>query len=158
MFVYVVYNLVSFKVELDKLQKLQNRALRIANLAPRYTSNIELHRYYKIVPLYMRRERNLLKLLHTYLLHNLDYMEFQWDGSMCGSKDSQDSRITRQMSAPYVPLQNPKSTKYKISCAFKGPWLWLELPLSFRREADQLKFKQLLKIKSLSHLETLNSV
>lgn len=71
---------------------------------------------------------------------------------------TQNSIITRQMSAPYVPLNNPKSTKYKRSWAFRGPKLWLELPISFRREADQKKFKFLLKLKSLHDLETMVSV
>lgn len=146
------------KKDLDKLQKLQNRALRIANQASRYTRNIDLHRRYKIVPLYMHREKNIQKLIHTYLSHNLEDVDFPWDNEGLDNTLAQSSIVTRQMSAPFVPLKHPNSTRYKNSCAFRWPQLWLELPISFRREANYQRFKLLLKIKSRSDLEVINSV
>lgn len=66
------------KSELDKLQKIQNRALRVANLSLRYTRNIDLQRKFKVVPLFMRRDKNIQKMIHTYFLHNIDDIEFPW--------------------------------------------------------------------------------
>lgn len=51
------------KPELEKLQKIQNRALRICYCASRYTSNILLHKHANILPLFLRRKYVLYNMM-----------------------------------------------------------------------------------------------
>lgn len=150
----VFYDCAS-KNTLDRIQKLQNRALRKVSLAQRFTSSIELHTKFNVLPLYMRRVKNLQKLMHSYLLHNINQIDFPWSSA---EGDAEGSRVTRLRSAPYVPLKTPKTSKYKDSFGYSGPKLWLSLPLCFRQEADPSKFKLLLKAKSFEDLKTVTSV
>lgn len=142
------------KKDLRSLQLIQNRALRIVNLAPRYTSNLTLHQKYNVLPLYIRRNNNLLKMVHTFILHNVNSEDVSW--SMHNSQTN--VRTTRQMSTPYLPLPMPRSTKFKESCAYIGPKLWLDLNFSIRSEPEKNRFKLLLKRKARNDLCNLTSV
>lgn len=133
------------------LNRLQNKALRIVNLSPRYTSNISLHKQYKVVPLYVRRQQNLLKIIHSYIAHNpmlISVPRVVNNGLI----------TTRQSTAPYIPLKVPKSSKYAQSCAQKGPSFWLDLPLDMRREYDCELFKMRVKQHLLEQLDRLHNV
>lgn len=142
---------------LDKIQKLQNKALRIVDLSPRYTSNIHLHNKYQVIPLYIRRRNNLLKLVHTYLRHNLDDLDVSWENYV-PTEGQYDRIITRQAATPFIPLRLPRSEKYKSSCAYSGPKLWLDQSTSIRQIADHEEFKCLLKRMAQSELPTLRDV
>lgn len=98
------------KSEVRKVQMLQNRALRIVKLATRYSSVTELHKAFSVLPLYMRRENNLLKLIHKYLLHRVNDNELPWLAADGDNHIILDNHIrsTRQTSAPYLPLQFQK--------------------------------------------------
>lgn len=143
------------KGNLDKIQKLQNRALRIVSLVPRYISNIELHKKFNVLPLHLRRARNLQKLMHNHLLQNINQIDFPWSSN---EDNTRDSMLTKLRYAPYILLKIPKSTKYKDCCTFKGPQLWLSLPLCSRLEVDPNRFKLLLKSKAVEDLKTIISV
>lgn len=105
----------------------------------------------------MRRKMNLVKLMHTYLSHNLNHIEFPWvDGN--DSVINSQVRMTRQASAPFLPLKIPRTTLYRNSCAYMGPKLWLDLPLNFRLEADPIRFKRDMKVKARADLENIISV
>lgn len=144
-------------IHLDKIQKLQNRALRIVDLAPRYTSNLDLHKKYKVSPLFIRRSNNLLKLIHTYLRHNLDESNTAWDIGP-NSTDINHRVLTRQTRTPYIPLTIPRTVKYKLSCAYAGPKLWLDQPLALRQIADRDEFKMRLKLRAREELPQLLNV
>lgn len=142
---------------LDKIQKLQNRALRIVDLPPGYTSNVHLHRKYQVIPLFLRRGNNLLKLIHTFLRHNLDESGVEWNFE--GHHHDSDSRImTRQALTPYIPLKMLKSAKYRLSCAYLGPKMWLELPMTLRQTSDKDDFKIKLKLRAREELAQMQSV
>lgn len=156
MYIFIIQ---SRKQEVRKVQLIQNRALRVVNLAPSYTSNIELHQKYKVLPPYMRRTNNLLKMVHTFILHNVISADLSW--STNDSDTSQpNSRITRQMSVSYLPLPMPKTKKYRDSCTYMGPhnYMWLDLDYSIRSEPDQNRFKLLLKRKARDDLCNITSV
>lgn len=145
------------KTDLRKLQLIQNRALRIVNLAPRYTSNISLHQKYNVHPLYVRRNNNLLKAVHTFILHNVESLNLPWSTND-GDPQNANVRITRQMSTPYLPLPLPRTVRFKESCAYKGPKLWIDLDLNIRSVSNHNRFKVLLKLKAREYLTNLTSV
>lgn len=66
--------------------------------------------------------------------------------------------LTRQTLTPHIPLKMPKSTKYKLSCAYSGPKMWLELSLPMRQIADRDEFKLKLKLKAREELAQLQDV
>lgn len=149
----IFYNCLP-NVVLDKIQRVQNRALRIADLADRYVSNVELHQKYYVQPLFIRRRINQLKMVHTYLRHHLDDNELGWGHSSLNA----NIRLTRQTAAPYIPLKLPKSSRYSKSCAYMAPKLWLDLPLATRQIADRDSFKSDLKTKARLELMNIQSV
>lgn len=142
---------------LDRVQKLQNKALRIIDLPPRYTSNLDLHVRYQVIPLFIRRRNNLLKMVHMYLRHNLDDLDIAWD-DVTPLSELGNRMITRQTTTPFIPVRMPKSTKYKLSCAYSGPKLWLDQPLTTRQIADQEEFKIHLKRRAQNELLTILDV
>lgn len=66
--------------------------------------------------------------------------------------------ITRQDATPFIPLRMPRSVKYKSSCAYLGPKLWLDQNVSIRQIADHEEYKSFLKRKARSELPTLRDV
>lgn len=118
------------KNELCKIQIIQNKTLRIIHLASRYTANVYLHQRFKVLVLFMRRDNNLLKMVHTYILHNVNSQNLPWLPNV-------EVRTTRQTSAPYLPLPLSRSKRYTDSCAYRAPKLWLELDSAIRSVSDQ---------------------
>lgn len=90
-------------------------------------SNIDLHKKFRIVPLYMRRNSNLLKLMHTYLTHNITRMKFPWGVPLDGatrdgsSGPAIQSRVTRQITAPYILSRYPDPLAIKLPETLRGP-------------------------------------
>lgn len=66
--------------------------------------------------------------------------------------------MTRQTLTPYLPLKFPRSNRYKSSCAYLGPKMWLELPLSLRQTSDRDEFKPKMKLKACEELSQLQNV
>lgn len=105
--------------EQQKLQKLQNKSLRICCLSDRYTSNLVLHRQANVLPLQLRAKLELYKLMHRVSRKQ---------------PDTNDSLInTRAQSAFPIGLVAPKSEKFFRSISYQGPRLWSELPGDIKR-------------------------
>lgn len=123
------------KSDLDRIQRVQNKALRIAGLSCRYTSSLDPHRRFNLLPLCLRRQQNLLKAVHTFMLHNSEEVSSSW-----GTPVSSTAIITRQADVPFVPLSRPLSTRFSNSGAYEGFKWWIELPSYIRREYDHNTF------------------
>lgn len=54
----------AIKKDWERVQKVQNRCLRICFLAQRYTSNITLHKEAKVLPVYLKSIYDTLKLMY----------------------------------------------------------------------------------------------
>lgn len=80
----VFYNCLA-NTHLDKVQKVQNRALHIVDLPPRHKTNVHLHKKYQVIPLFIRRGNNLVKLIHTFLWPNLEDTGVEWDSGGHGT-------------------------------------------------------------------------
>lgn len=70
-----------------------------------------------IIRIIFNKKNHLLKIVHTYLLHNIH---------------SIDQSFKRQTAVPYLPLAILRSCRPKGSCAYIGPRLWLDLSSSFK--------------------------
>ena len=128
--------------ELPKLQRMQNRCLRVALRRDQLSNVTDLHREASLLPLKYRINTSLLKILfdHSREPDNLDV-------KVRGSS-------TRLHDGPIFPVPFPKSEGFKKSVAYYGPTLWNALPHHIRMASDKKYFTRLLKTK---YWETLNA-
>lgn len=127
------------------MQKLQNKALRIICLSSRYTTGASLHKRLNILPLFIRRQQNLMKIVHSYIGHNQEL-------TVVPQLLNNDSRVTRQNTAPFIPLKTP--SHFKV-CTFMCSQRSLT-PLVIRKERDKELFKMLIKHRAFAELNTLS--
>lgn len=97
------------KKDLNHIQNLQNRLLRIISQCQRYKSNIVLHRQYNIVPLYIRHKANQVKAMRNNLIYNSNKNRML---------DQQVDRVTYLLSAPFLDVVQPHSKKFQKSCSY----------------------------------------
>ena len=130
------------ETELAKLQRMQNRCLRVALRRDQLSNVTDLHREASLLPLKYRINTSLLKIL--------------FDQSR--EPDNLDVRVrgssTRLHDGPIFPVPFPKSEGFKKSVAYYGPTLWHALPHHIRMASDKKYFTRLLKTK---YWETLNA-
>lgn len=122
--------------ELGKLQKTQNRALRICYRAPRYTSNLTLHTNAKLYPLHLRRKFELLKIM---------YLKNRGANEMSGlaaevSNVSNDCPSTRYNTSFPPEFVRPNTTRFLISITYQGPKIWAALLNHVKSCADLTVF------------------
>lgn len=103
----------------QKLQKLQNRSLRIFYLSDRYTSNLVLHGQSKVLPLKLRGTLELRKLMYR-----VSRKQPKYDGL---------TAITRSQNAFPIRLVATKSNSFLKSISYQGPRLWSDLPGQTKR-------------------------
>lgn len=135
------------KTLLARLQKCQNRALRICFCANRYTSNIRLHMDANVLPLFLRRKLDVYKTKYVRML-----------SQERGSPVSHDRPITRFSSSRPPTFNRPNSVSFLNSVTYQAPKLWAELPSHvknlndspyFDREVRKLIQSEMLQIVSL---------
>lgn len=124
----MVFVLNSNKGERKKLQRFQNRALRVCTLSSRYTSNLNLHKACKVIPIDLRCKLDLLILMHKRLHH--------------GSEVVVSARDTRQNSAPVLAICRPRSEGFVKSTSYLGPQLWNALHARVRQIRDLQHYKR----------------
>lgn len=119
------------KQELETLQKIQNRALRICYRASRYTSNISLHRQANVLPLFLRRK---------YELYNVMYK------CLSGRKSSPTNVRTPKPATRYSlsrppSFTTPNSYGFINSVTYQGPLNWAGLPNAIKNLASLPEFQ-----------------
>ena len=124
------------KVDRDKLQTLQNRALRTVFQVDRYHSSDILHDEAKLLKLKYRREQHLLQFMFTK----------RDDKAFCLSRRRQGVNTRSSKKINFV-LRKPATEKYKRSISYTGPKRWNTLPSSIQKAPDINNFK--LKLGSL---------
>lgn len=134
--------------ELDKLQKVQNRALRIGLRTTRYTSNLTIHNTAKLHPLYLRRKLELLKLM---------FRRSRGMGIGSAKENHSDPKPKTRYNNTYpVELIRPHSTKFQNSVAYQGPKLWASLPREIKNSNNINTFTK--EVKKLLDYEMTNIV
>ena len=118
---------------LDKLQKLQNRALRIC-LAQDGRSNVnEMHNTCNISKLEQRRESHLLNFVYK-RAHDERYVQH-------------GNRELRRFDAPILKEFRSNNKSFERSVLFQGTNLWNEQPIEDRNIATHKAFKKMRKQK-----------
>ena len=122
----------------QKLQILQNRALRIINKADKRTHISDLHNMSKILTLEQRRKYHTQVFMYK-ALNNLcsDYISSKFCYS---SKIHLHSTRSASSNAPYIPHINLNVGKNRIS--YRGAISWNSLPLEIREAHTLRLFKQ----------------
>lgn len=95
------------KTSLSRLQKLQNRALRICLCGDRYTSYIQLHVTSNVLPLYLRRNLEIYKCMYLRMLSSVDPHDAQNTSSVDVSR-----AVTRYSASRPPNFTRPHSVKF----------------------------------------------
>lgn len=117
------------KVTTTRLQKVQNRALRICHCADRYTSNLKLHEKSNVLPLSLRMRLDTYKNMYRRLL-------LQSRGT-----ETHLRLNTRSNDALLMSIDKPNTERFVRSVTYQGPKLWNELPPNIRNINDCSKFE-----------------
>ena len=117
------------QVNLDKLQRLQNRGLRICLQSETRTTLYDLHKHSKLQKLEHRRVAHLRNLIFK---KTLKAPELQ----------AVPRRSTRANDGPLLVVAQPKNELFKKSVHYKGGTLWNELDGGIRNIKDLNTFKR----------------
>ena len=126
----LIYNFLN-KQQQQKLQRTQNRALRIV-FRGNNLSVAEMHERAGLNQLEMRRELHLLTMMY----------------SRAGDQSYVDStlRHTRRAEAILLKVPRPHSNKLTNAPVYKGATAWNELPVTVRQSKTELAFKNRVKL------------
>lgn len=134
-----------------KLQRLQNRALRICYKANRLDRTYDLHVKAQLATLDKCREFDILKIFHNKVYKGMNQFDntcivesLPHDAGINSHNNSQ-TPITRSMSAPQIHTQKPNSEKFRKSLLYTGANLWNSLSPELRNIGDYSSFKQSVK-------------
>lgn len=123
-----------------KIQRLQNKALRICFRSSRLDRTSDIHAHAKLSTLDKHREVNILKLIHWKV-----YTPFNSDQNpsiiTIVNNNETVSVSTRLRRAPVIRRDTPTSGKASKSLLYFGAKLWNDL----RNEPDPLAFKIAIK-------------
>ena len=125
-----VFMSAATKVNRNRLQTLQNKALRIANNSDRGCDKDMLHEQSKLLKLKPRRNLHLLQYMYTR----------RNDPSI--KKPKSNYRVqTRASSKNNFWLPKPSTEKYKQCASYMGPKMWNMLPARVQDSANSSIFK-----------------
>ena len=123
---------------LDKLQKIQNRALRIC---------LNVHYYLPVINLH--QESNIPKLIARCIAHLNNYMFLRKsDPEIVVQRNIR----TRKFEAAVLETVRPNIEKYKMGTIYRGILQWNALDAIPRNTEDYLSFKDVQKKRMLDSL------
>lgn len=132
------------KATFDRLQKLQNKALRICFCANRYTSNYDLHRQSNVLAVILRSKLDMYKIMYKRMLLIQSQTRNEFDDSR-----EQIRPMTRYAAARPPIFEKPKTAKFVESVTYQGPKIWAELPNPLKSLNDfptfDREFRKLIK-------------
>ena len=129
--------------DISKLQKLQNKCLKICKGKERRFSTDMIHKLAEVPFLKDRREAHVLNFMYTrksniQLLNNREIR-------------------TRAHDAPLFEIKVPRCEAYKRSVGYSGGNCWNNLPPNERNTATFQAFKRLQKVKMLNPLTLIHA-
>lgn len=145
-FDYINYSLcLCSNKHLTKLQRFQNRALRICLCSTRYDRISDLHANARVSTLDLRRQVDILKIMHHKVYQNVNSrISFPYNFVIIQNNDLAMS-VTRARSGPIVYTDQPRSGRARRSFLFQGVSLWNSLSPDIRNISDPLAFKVAIK-------------
>ena len=136
---------VALKSQCSKLDRLQERALRIIYYKKRYYTGQrryvdvrELHKKYDIWTLNERRNQQLLCMM---------YKCSKNPSLLC--ENNPDERITRNATKIRFNIEFTNITRVQKSHLYRGKYLWNQLPECIQRSNSKYDFKQSIKSSDL---------
>lgn len=135
-----------------KLQRLQNKALRICLKATRSDRTFDLHVKARLAPLDLRRNVDLLKLFHKKVYspaisdydltinNNLTNVDHENNENLITS-----APLTRFNIAPVAMTKTPNSEKFRKGMLYSSTKLWNSLKPEIRNLSDYNLFKSSIK-------------
>lgn len=144
------------KALLARLQRVQNRALRICMCSDRYTSNLKLHLGAKVLPLYLRRKLEIYKTMYSRMLRAERNNNATPEISL--EKDRNARPLTRYQALRPPPLEMPNSVRFQNCVTYQGPKLWADLPSSLKTLNDSSKFETEIRHMIQAELATITSI
>lgn len=118
--------------KLRRLQVLVNKSLRICLCLPRDSNVFKMHVEARILPLSIRRNITLLKLMYGI--------------SVKMNVDKHDTGIiTRSKKSATVPCHFPRTEAFKRSVAYQGPARWAKIPHEIKNVVSLDHFKDAVK-------------
>lgn len=119
------------KVAVSRLQKLQNKALRICYCANRYTSNLELHTKAGVLPIILRRKLDLYKIMYNRALLKERSLPPDVNSPDVNSpvfEPNYERPLTRYATSRPPTFVKPKTSRFLDSVTYQGPKIWADLP------------------------------
>lgn len=142
---HVVWHNKPIILERGKIQKVQNRALRICGLAGRYTSNLTLHRHFKVLPIMLRCKLDILVAMHKRLTRE-------------PTPGTSEGVSTWAQSVPTIPVPRARSARFMNSIAYQGPLIWESIPPYMKGIRDLESFKKCARLLVMQDFESLTCV
>lgn len=115
---------------LQKLQRIQNKCLRICHHVDKTTSNVELHQKSKLLPLKQRRIAAICK----FFFKKIRQSPYMLTEPVRKGNRSSFKRL--------IKLPIPKKNRFKSSLSYEGCKKWNSLPEQLRTNNDYLSFKR----------------
>ena len=129
-----IFIMAATKENRDKLQTLQNKALRAALQVDKNYDTDLLHLDVKLPRLKVRREKHLMAFMYS-----------KKDTKILRRSRRKKGIVTRTSAKPNYSLRKPNTEKYKKSATYKGPKIWNALPLRIQTSDNKITFKSRLK-------------
>lgn len=131
---------------LTKLERLQNRALRICFRATHFDGVVDLHRHTKISTIDKRCDVDILKVMHRNVYNVISFSQSPVGYSFTIIDNSnQEMSSTRARRAPIISSELPRSEKSRRSLLYYGISLWNNLSTDIRNIDDSSVFKSAVK-------------
>lgn len=143
----LVFKMNALRQHRQKLQVVQNRALRICCLANRYVSNYTLHQRHHVLPISLRAKLDLSVLMFKVIRRSIK----------CNVTQS-PQRMTRLNTAPVITVTRPNTAVFLRSMSYIGPNLWNNLPTAVRFMTDLDTYKKHIRQRIDSEFSALNAV
>ena len=124
------------KINIDKLERLQNRSLRCVEYCLDITKCMtlkELYHKYNVEPLYHRRKRNLLKIMYVQSksVSNMDVYR--------------PKMVLRSANTVKLHHKFTRLTKIQRTPYYRGFALWDQLPKEYQTLKTKREFKCIIK-------------
>lgn len=131
----------------QKLQLVQNRALRICCLANWYVSNYSLHQQHHVLPIRLRSKLDLITLM------------FKTSRRMVSENPTWSTqRSTRLNAAPTLPMVKPNTSVFLCSMSYVGPNEWNGLPVHITQMTALDSFKKVIRQRIDSEFALMTSI
>ena len=133
----IFYN-KTFSRTLEKIQKLQNRAIRLCLGRDSRYNVLLLHQESKIPKLDNRRHTHLLNFVYP-RAHNIEYLDIP-------------VVPLRRYDAPILFVHFPNNESFRHSILYQGAMAWNALPVEDRAMDSHSKFKDIQKAKLINNI------